>query len=773
MLRKTSGERAALILRFFMPYALILLGSLLVGWFAYHKTSALVESETMKSNMEALGQIREALDGRFAEVETIAEQMASESKVQSFQFVKAPFESTNPFRLWDLEKSLFDYRMSNHFIVDYFIAYKNSGMFISPRKVYDAKQFYGLQLRYEDLSYDEWYGQLFYAYYYKTYKPGMPVVYEGKSYSVVSYMQSFGAKDSGGVITVLINNQQIQEMLRHIDLERGGFAYVADQNGNLISHVGMDSQSANLKALPIKAGFSQIRWNGKSMLVTKTTSGYNGWTYVSAQPEAVVLEKVHYIKELTLTVFMLALAAGLLAAAFLAYRSSRPVFKMLQLLPRNAGEKEKRPLGNLMDDIRSSVSDLVARHDALSSRLEAQVPLLRNVFFERLLQGGFASVGEVEAAMDHARVELPGNILAAAVIRLRGYHAPYNEEMLMELDIVKLHIRDVIAAIGPAESVSAQMHDLGENKLSLILHGEAASPASFMEKVKQLLHHLYGSLNQASHAGLLLAVGTSQTSLTEVYRSYGEAEFLLLHASWNEQEPILFYDAAEVPVPAYFYPSDVEQRLIQLVRSGNKPETARLIGQIKENNGGGRQVPDFACKLLAQELCGTLLKCCEPSGSGEDPLTEEVEVVLKVSDPALAPSEAVSMLFQALLQLCQKHEDRKRSHNDSLAGKLIAYIDRHYQDPDLSLAVLAREAGNSEAYVSYFFKEQTGMNFSDYLENVRMEEAKRLLVCSGMPVSEIAARTGYLSLNTFSRAFKRANGISATEFRKEMQAREA
>ncbi|GIP27169.1 hypothetical protein J23TS9_22990 [Paenibacillus sp. J23TS9] len=772
-MRTASGERATLIFRFFIPYALILLGSLLVGWFAYHKTSALVESETKKSNAAALGQIREALDRRFAEVETIAEQMSSESKIQSFQFVKAPFQNTNPYRLWDLEQSLFDYRMSNHFIVDYYIAYKSSGMFISPRKVYNAQQFYSLQLRYDNMSYDEWYAQLFNQYYYKTYKPGMPVIYEGKAYSVVSYMQSFGTRDSGGVITVLINNRQIQEMLQHIDSEQGGFAYVADQNGNLISHTGLEGQSIDLKALPVREGFSQIQWNGKKMLITQTTSSYNGWTYVSAQPETVVLEKANYIKELTLTVFLLALIAGLLVAGFLAYRSSRPVFKLLQLLPLKPGGKEKRPLGNLMDDIRSSVSALVESHDALNSRLEAQVPLLRNVFFDRLLQGGFTSEEEVEAAMEHSRVELCGTYLTAAIIRLRGYHAPYNEEMLMELDIVKLNIRDVISSSSTAEQVFVQVHDLGENKLALLIHGEGDSSEYFMDMVKQLVHHLYGRLQDASNAGLLLAVGTCQTRLTEIYRAFGEAEFILLHAAWSEQQPLLFYNDAQVPVPAYFYPSDVEQRLIQLVRSGNKPETARLMEQIRDKNGGEHQVPAVVERLLAQELCGTLMKCCEPSGSGEDLITHEVEVVLKASDPALSPSEAIHMLFQTLLQLCQKYEDRKRSHNDSLAGKLIEYIDRHYPEPDLSLAVLAQEARTSEAYVSFFFKEQTGMNFSDYLENVRMEEAKRLLAHSGRPVSEIAGLTGYLSLNTFSRAFKRANGFSATEFRKENQPREA
>ncbi|WP_237391662.1 helix-turn-helix domain-containing protein [Paenibacillus dendrobii] len=727
----------------------------------------------MKSSEAALGQIREALDRRFAEVETIAEQMSSESKIQSFQFVKDPFQQTNPYRLWDLEKSLFDYRMSNHFIVDYYIAYKTSGMFISPRKVYNARQFYSLQLRYDDLSYEEWYAQLFNQYYYKTYKPGMPVQYEGKPYSVVSYMQSFGTKDSGGVITVLINNQQIQEMLRHIDSERGGFAYVADQNGNLISQIGMEPNSTDLKALPIGEGFSQFQWNGQRMLITQTTSSYNGWIYVSAQPEAVVLEKANYIKELTLTVFILALIAGLFVAGFLAYRSSRPVFKMLQLLPLRAGDQQKRPLGNLMDDIRSSVSALVESHDALNSRLEAQIPLLRNVFYDRLLQGGFTSKEEVDAAMEHSRVELYGENLAIAVIQLRGYHAPYNEEMLLELDIVKLNIRDVIGRISMLEEISPQVHDLGENKLALLLHGAGPEAEHFMEKVRLLLYQLYAELKKASNAGLSLAVGTCQTRLTEAYRSYGEAEFLLLHAAWNDQQPILFYDTTELPVPAYFYPSDVEQRLIQLVRSGNRPETVRLMDQIREKNGGVRELPAVVERLLAQELCGTLMKCCEPSGSGEDPLAEELEVVLKASDPALPSTEAIHMLFQTLLQLCRKYEERKRSHNDSLAGKLIEYIDRHYPDPDLSLSILAGEAKTSEAYVSFFFKEQTGMNFSDYLENVRMKEAKRLLAHSSMPISEIASLTGYLSLNTFSRAFKRANGMSATEYRKESCVREA
>ncbi|MFC7679638.1 helix-turn-helix domain-containing protein [Paenibacillus sp. GCM10028914] len=764
-MKDTSGGQTSLLIRFFVPYVLILLSSLLVGWFAYYKTSELVESETIKSSTAALGQIREALDRRIAEIETIAKQMSSEPKIQSFQFVKDPFGDTNPYRLWDLEKSLFDYRMFNHFIVDYYVAFKNSGMFISPRKIYTINQFYDLQLHYKDLSLEEWERRLFDTYHYKTYMPGASVEYEGKPYSVVSFMQSFGNKDSGGVITVLINNEQIQEMLRNIDSEQGGFAYIADQEGNLISHIGLDEEFVNLKALPHKGSPSQLTWNGKEMLVTETTSTYNGWTYVSAQPKEIVLGKAYYIKELTFTVFIAALILGLAVAAYFAYRSSRPFLKLLQILPVSKADDKPLAVRNTVDYIRSSVSDLIERHDDLKGRLEEQLPLMRNVFIDRLLSGGYTSMRDVETAMEHSRIELIGTQYAVVILRLRGYHAPYNEEILTEMDIVKLRIHDRIKELFHNGVI---VHDLGENLIALLLYGEESETDLFIVNMRTSLQEMHEVLTMETDTGLYMAAGGCHSRLTELYRSFGEAKFVLQHAKWNENNPILYHDDVDLTVPSYFYPSDVELRLIQLVKSGNKTDTTQLIEQITERNRKERQLPLVVEQLLAHELCGTLMKCCEQAAGAD--ITDEVETIHKAADPKRSPWETIDMLCISFLNLCRKNAERKKSHNDHLMNRLIIYIDEHYSESDLSLSVLAAEARTSEAYISYFFKEQMGLNFSDYLEDIRMREAKQLLLESGKAISEIAAAVGYLSLNTFSRAFKRANGISATEYRRNHEA---
>ncbi|MGE7823749.1 helix-turn-helix domain-containing protein [Paenibacillus sp. NPDC093718] len=761
-MKSVSGEKAALLVRFFVPYAVILVGSLLVGWFAYGKTAELIESETVRTTSAALQQIQEALDQRFAEIENLARQMSSESKVLSFQFEKEPFAGTAPYRLWDLEKSLFNYKLFNHFIVDYYIAYRNSNMIVSPRKVYTVDQYYRMQLQYENQPLSMWKQALFGQYHYKTYAPGHSVVYEGKPYSVVSYMQSFGNKGSSGVVTVLINNMQIQDMLRKVDPEQEGFAYIADQNGNLISSIGLKEPDF-LKALPNKGGYSHIRLNGQEMLVTKSTSQYNGWSYVSAQPKSVVLQKVNYIKQLTLAIFITALLLGLGIAGYFAYRSSRPFLKILQLLPSSRRDVKHAITRNAVDYIGHSVSELIESHHSLKERLEEQIPMLRNVVVDRLLKGGFTSMQEIDAAMEHAQFKLRGSHHAVALLHIRGYQEPFMEEMLMELDIVKINIRDRIQALCGEEVL---LHDFGENQLVLILSGTAADNADFTTRMRAYIQGIYEHLSGIPDTGLYMAVGECQSSIAELYRSYGEARFVLHHAGWSEKTPILFHAEMETPPFTYYYPADEEMRLIQLVKAGNLDEATQLLLQIKEKNRSERQLPMAVEKLLAQELSGTLMKCCEQTGNDGSGRTEEMDAVIRALNPAMSPAEAMNILHTAFIRLCRKNEERKKSHNDHLTNRLLAYIKGHFWESDLSLTALARETRTSEAYVSYFFKEQTGLNFSDYLEKLRMDEAKRELTSSDRPVSDIAASVGYLSLNTFSRAFKRVNGISATEYRR-------
>ncbi|HZK26497.1 MAG TPA: helix-turn-helix transcriptional regulator, partial [Thermoclostridium sp.] len=71
----------------------------------------------------------------------------------------------------------------------------------------------------------------------------------------------------------------------------------------------------------------------------------------------------------------------------------------------------------------------------------------------------------------------------------------------------------------------------------------------------------------------------------------------------------------------------------------------------------------------------------------------------------------------------------------------------------------------STSYLSRMFKKELGVNFIDYLNGLRVEKAKELLIDSQYKTYEVAEEVGISDAHYFSRLFKKYEGISPTEFR--------
>ena len=84
---------------------------------------------------------------------------------------------------------------------------------------------------------------------------------------------------------------------------------------------------------------------------------------------------------------------------------------------------------------------------------------------------------------------------------------------------------------------------------------------------------------------------------------------------------------------------------------------------------------------------------------------------------------------------------------------------------DLSLVSVARDLHINPEYLSRTFKQQVGINFSTYLNNIRLQHALELLKQTDYRVAEIAARTGFQSPAYFSKCFKAAFGLSPQQWK--------
>lgn len=94
----------------------------------------------------------------------------------------------------------------------------------------------------------------------------------------------------------------------------------------------------------------------------------------------------------------------------------------------------------------------------------------------------------------------------------------------------------------------------------------------------------------------------------------------------------------------------------------------------------------------------------------------------------------------------------------------ISYIKRNYAN-NITLTDVARESEVSSSYLSLIFKQEMGVNFSNYLSEYRIEIAKKLLISTNKKIYEIADEVGFSSPYYFSKVFKEYTGLTCKEYK--------
>ena len=96
--------------------------------------------------------------------------------------------------------------------------------------------------------------------------------------------------------------------------------------------------------------------------------------------------------------------------------------------------------------------------------------------------------------------------------------------------------------------------------------------------------------------------------------------------------------------------------------------------------------------------------------------------------------------------------------------KVQTYIAAHFRE-DLRLPQLAEMVGMTPVAFSRFFRLRTGKTLSDYVLDIRLGSASRLLVDSAQTVAEICYDCGFNNLSNFNRLFRKKKGCAPKEFR--------
>ncbi|GIP17319.1 DNA-binding response regulator [Paenibacillus montaniterrae] len=138
------------------------------------------------------------------------------------------------------------------------------------------------------------------------------------------------------------------------------------------------------------------------------------------------------------------------------------------------------------------------------------------------------------------------------------------------------------------------------------------------------------------------------------------------------------------------------------------------------------------------------------------------------SIPMEAEDSVIIRYFNQLADIVMVHLSKHAlSNSNHIIKRVCEYIHSHYKK-DISLTEMAQFSNMSISYFSAWFKRCTGRTLVQYIQEVRVEKAKQLLLETQLKNYEIAERVGFATQPYFIRVFKNSVGVSPNAFRKRM-----
>ncbi|KAA8782410.1 response regulator [Paenibacillus amylolyticus] len=254
-------------------------------------------------------------------------------------------------------------------------------------------------------------------------------------------------------------------------------------------------------------------------------------------------------------------------------------------------------------------------------------------------------------------------------------------------------------------------------------------------------------IRDAHHQSILALDQRSITDFGKCY-TYTEENSTLSSLRWNRSHELLFsIESGSV--------SKVQELIADFFAFFLQQPDA-LLAHLKEQ-----------CRDIVAETKRLLQHYLQSGSSGNGNASSSLEAVLDISFDMESIRQYMDKVLTGTALLLQEYNPYR---SDQVIDNVRKYIDIHYAK-NLTLEWVSSLFYLNPSYLSYLFKEKHGENFTDYVNRLRIEQAKRALTLTEDKVYRIAKQLGYDNPKYFFRVFKKVTGLTPEEFRKQYKVR--
>lgn len=460
------------------------------------------------------------------------------------------------------------------------------------------------------------------------------------------------------------------------------------------------------------------------------------------------------------TSYTIMLAIILILTGYLYYLTNKFIFLLLALLFLILGMGFIlyffRHFRQTIRDLDADLQENIESKQQLLNVVNGQKPIIRHTYIRQLLTGMVNS--EEEAAyilkyMDLDRFQPPCfNVLY--VLIYNNFEDSSADSLEIIADETKVNAI-ILEAFSKFFGEDLNYYIPANRTYALLLPFSGAEEKEIILKTQDKVREIHDYLLNNYGIWLFAGIGKNTNSLMNVWESYQQAMEAVNYTTKNYI--FLPYEMIKKDSNVFYYPPELSTKMIHFISTGNKAQVMELFNLVHQENIEERSLPLNLIRFLLSDIRNTLLKA-------RFALPDNVDAdTARTLDERFNEPLTFQLCEDLALTLCKLFTTN--DENESLATTIEKYILANFKDPSLCLNKISDEFQISESYFSHMFKDKTGVNFSTYLENLRMAEAVRLIKETDISLNELYIAVGYNNQNSFRRAFKKIYGVTPSSMR--------
>lgn len=215
----------------------------------------------------------------------------------------------------------------------------------------------------------------------------------------------------------------------------------------------------------------------------------------------------------------------------------------------------------------------------------------------------------------------------------------------------------------------------------------------------------------------------------------------------------------------FYYPIDLEISLVDNTLAGNKDGMEEILSKLLNKNLNEMSLDEEKMHELKIVMVSTINRIINMMNENMNDIFGENLLSYMKMGTSHDREEFEKNIKKIFRIMCEYNENSSVSKQDRLALDIMDFIKTNFSDPEMSLEKIARTFYISQNHVSRVLKSKIGKSYKEYLNDVRINEAKRLLKTTPIKVVYIANDVGYTDIGAFNRMFKKYTKHTPEEYR--------